>query len=135
VAKCRGFKAWVGWESYNDLSRWLETQQRPNAAGTSWMAGAFGFTLLCNAMRRRFLWWPFHPAGYPLAVSFAMDYFWFAVFVAWALKAFVLKVGGMKLYRKGIPFALGLILGDYFIGSVWAIIGPLVGITNYKIFI
>lgn len=135
ASKCGGFKAWVGWESYNDLSRWLEVQQPADRAGTAWMGGAFIFTVVCSAMRRRFLWWPFHPAGYPLAVSFAMDYFWFAVFVAWLLKATVLKVGGMRLYRKGIPFALGLILGDYTIGAIWAIIGPLVHMPNYKIFI
>jgi hypothetical protein len=135
VSKCLGFKAWVGWESYNDLNSWLETQKPPDHTGTAWMIGAFAFTVLCNSMRRRFLWWPFHPAGYPLAVSFAMDYFWFAVFVAWAIKASVLKVGGMRLYRKGIPLALGLILGDYVTGSIWAIIGPLLGLPNYRIFI
>lgn len=135
VAKCMGFKRWVGAESYNDLSTWLEYPKMPDAVGTTWMIGAFAFTVLCNGMRRRFLSWPFHPAGYPLAVSFAMDYFWFAVFVAWLIKFVVLKVGGMKLYRKGIPFALGLILGDYVIGSIWAILGPIFEFPNYKIFI
>jgi len=135
AAKCVGFKRWVGNESYNDLSRWLEMPERPDGGGMLWLAGAFAFTVFANGMRRRFLWWPFHPAGYPLAVSFAMDYFWWAVMVAWCIKAFVLKAGGMKLYRKGIPFALGLILGDYTIGSIWAIIGPLWGVQTYKIFI
>lgn len=135
AAKCRGFKAWVGWESYNDLRRWLEVPVQPDYRGSLWLAGAFAATVFCNSMRRRFLWWPFHPAGYPLAVSFAMDYFWWAVFIAWLIKAAVLKWGGMKAYRRGIPFALGLILGDYVIGSIWAIIGPACGIPTYKIFI
>lgn len=135
AAKCIGFKQWVGAESYNDLSRWLEVQERPNPAGTTWMVVSAAFTFFCAFMRRQFLWWPFHPAGYPLAVSFALEYFWFAVFVAWALKGSVLRIGGMRLYRQGIPFALGLILGDYFFGSIWAIIGPAVGIANYRIFI
>jgi hypothetical protein len=30
---------------------------------------------------------------------------------------------------------LGLILGDFTIGSIWAIIGPLLGIQAYKIYI
>jgi len=135
AAKCVGFKRWVGNESYNDLSRWLEIADRPDGGGMLWLAGSFAFTVFANGMRRRFLWWPFHPAGYPLAVSFAMDYFWWAVMVAWFIKACVLKAGGMKLYRKGIPFALGLILGDYTIGSIWAIIGPWWGVQTYKIFI
>ncbi|NUP98432.1 MAG: hypothetical protein HUU35_01120 [Armatimonadetes bacterium] len=135
AAQCVGFKRWVGNESYQDLTRWLEMPVRPDLRGSFWLLGAFGFTIACNGLRRAFLWWPFHPAGYPLAVSFAMDYFWFAVLVAWALKLLVLRIGGMKLYRAGIPFALGLILGDYTIGSIWAIIGPLWGIPTYKIFI
>ncbi len=135
AAQCKGFKRWVGAESYQDLSRWLEMPVRTDVRGTFWLLGAGAFTVLCNALRRRFLWWPFHPAGYPLAVSFAMDYFWFAVFVAWFAKLLVLKMGGMKLYRAGMPFALGLILGDYTIGSIWAIIGPACGILTYKIFI
>ncbi len=135
AAQCMGFKRWVGEESYQDLSRWLEMPQRTDVRGVAWLVGGFAFTVFCNAMRRQYLWWPFHPAGYPLAVSFAMDYFWFAVFVAWVLKAGVLRAGGMKLYRRGIPFALGLILGDYVTGSVWAIIGPLIGQVTYKIFI
>ena len=135
AAQCLGFKRWVGQESYNDLSQWLTNPVRPDVRGTFWVIGSFAFTVLCNSMRRRFLWWPFHPAGYPLAVSFAMDYFWWAVFIAWFIKAAVLKVGGMRMYRKGIPFALGLILGDYVIGSIWALIGPWFGVVTYKIFI
>ncbi|MCC7494031.1 MAG: hypothetical protein IT204_16860 [Fimbriimonadaceae bacterium] len=135
AAQCRGFKRWVGQESYQDLSRWLEIPERWDVRGTFWLLGSFASTVWCNAMRRQFLWWPFHPAGYPLAVSFAMDYFWFAVFVAWLLKWTVLKIGGMRLYRQGIPFALGLILGDYTIGSIWAIVGPALKILTYKIFI
>lgn len=135
VAKAVGFKKWVGDESFNDLSRWLEIKERANPKAITWMISAFAFTVLCSGMRRRYLEWPFHPAGYPLAVSFAVDYFWCAIFVAWFAKVVVLKMGGMKLYRKGIPFAIGMILGDYVIGSIWAIIGPVFGIVTYKIFI
>jgi len=91
--------------------------------------------LLMTAMRVRFLWWPFHPAGYALAVSFAMEYFWFAVFISWCLKLAILRHGGIRLHNRAIPFFLGLILGDYFFGSVWAIIGPVLRISTYKIFI
>jgi hypothetical protein len=34
-----------------------------------------------------------------------------------------------------MPFFLGGILGDYVIGSLWAIIGPAAGVVSYKIFI
>jgi len=134
-AKCRGFKSWLGWESFNNLASWLQNPQDVQAAPIVAMNVAFAFTVLCHALRRRFLGWPFHPAGYALAVSFAMDYFWFAVFVAWLVKSVILKYGGMKLYRQAMPFFLGGILGDYVVGSIWAIIGPAAGVVSYKIFI
>ncbi|MDE0685735.1 MAG: hypothetical protein OXI63_22630, partial [Candidatus Poribacteria bacterium] len=92
-------------------------------------------TFVMMYMRMHFLWWPFHPAGYALAISFAMDYFWFAFFVAWFLKLMILRHGGLRLHRKVAPLFLGLILGDYVIGSIWAIIGPVSGLRTYKIFI
>jgi len=134
-AKCRGFKSWLGWESFNRLASWLRNPEEVHPPSVTALGVAFAFTLFCNALRRRFLWWPFHPAGYALAVSFAMDYFWFAVFCAWLIKSLLIKYGGMKIYRQAMPFFLGAILGDYVIGSIWAIIGPAVGIVTYKIFI
>ena len=91
--------------------------------------------LAMRVMRGAFLWWPFHPAGYALAVSFAMDYFWFAFFVSWLAKLIIVRFGGMKAHNAAIPFFLGLILGDYVIGSLWAIYGPVNGLQVYKIFI
>jgi hypothetical protein len=135
AAKCRGFKSWLGWESFNTLAAWLRLPEEVRPGPVTAMNVAFLFTFICSAMRRRFLWWPFHPAGYALAVSFAMDYFWFAVFVAWLIKSVILKYGGMKMYRQAMPFFLGGILGDYVIGSIWAIIGPVAGVVSYKIFI
>jgi len=70
-----------------------------------------------------------------LAISFAMDYFWFAFFVSWLIKLILIRSGGLKMHRRASPFFLGLILGDYVLGSIWAILGPTFGFRNYKIFI
>jgi hypothetical protein len=70
-------------------------------------------------LRRRF-----HPAGFALAHAFlALTWVWFPMFIGWAAKAIILRFGGMKQYRAGIPFFLGLILGDIVIGVVWSLIG------------
>lgn len=135
IAKDGGFKVWVGWESFNRLHRWLVNPSGPNTTGITFILVGAGLTLLMMVMRMRFLWWPFHPAGYALAISFAMDYFWFAFFVAWLIKYILLHQGGPGTYRKAAPFFLGLILGDYVTGSLWAIAGPVFGFRNYKIFI
>ena len=135
VAKAGGFKGWVGRESFGRLQRWLHNPTEPNVIGIGFMGIGALLTFVMMYMRMHFLWWPFHPAGYALAISFAMDYFWFAFFVAWFLKLMILRHGGLRLHRKVAPLFLGLILGDYVIGSIWAIIGPVSGLRTYKIFI
>ncbi|RKY05220.1 hypothetical protein DRP77_01650 [Candidatus Poribacteria bacterium] len=135
VAKAIGFKDWVGWEAFNRLQRWLQFPSEPDRNAITYMVGAMAFTFVLAVMRMRFVWWPFHPAGYALAISYAMDYFWFAFFVSWLIKWILLRQGGLKTHRKAAPFFLGLILGDYVMGSIWAILGPAFGFRNYKIFI
>jgi len=134
-SKAAGFKKWVGEESFAGLASWLTQPQPPATTGLYYFIGGLLFTLFLAVMRFYFVWWPFHPAGYALAFSFAMEYFWVPVFLAWLCKAVILRYGGINAYRAGIPFFLGLILGDYTMGSLWAIIGPLLGIPTYKIFI
>ena len=135
VAKASGFKGWVGRESFNRLQGWLNNPTEPNLIKTGFMGLGGLLTMGMMFMRVRFLWWPFHPAGYALAISFAMDYFWFTFFVAWLLKLIILRHGGLHMNRRLTPFFLGLILGDYVIGSIWSIIGTGIGIRTYKIFI
>jgi hypothetical protein len=130
-----GFKDWVGRETFNRLQRWLQFPSDPDWTRISYMSGGFVFVFILTVMRMRFVWWPFHPAGYALAISYAMDYFWFAFFVSWLVKFILIKQGGIKTHRKAAPFFLGLILGDYVLGSCWAILGPVFGFRNYKIFI
>ncbi|MDE2127445.1 MAG: hypothetical protein KGJ62_12735 [Armatimonadetes bacterium] len=134
-AKAIGFKGFVGGESYNPLAGWLQTPVRPQFIQLVYMAGGFLMVLFLSVMHSSFLWWPFHPAGYALAVSFAMDYFWMCFFVAWLAKWLIVRFGGMRSYNAAVPFFLGLILGDYVVGAAWAIYGPLAHIQVYKIFI
>ncbi len=147
AAKCIGFKWWLGTESYqgrlatwlkapvHGLPDWLKDHKDSAIINVLYMIGGFAMVFGLKGMRAASVAWPFHPAGYALAVSFAMDYFWFAFFISWALKALIVRYGGMKFHNKAVPFFLGLILGDYVMGSIWAIIGPALGIPTYRIFI
>jgi hypothetical protein len=135
MAEDRGFKWWAGAESFNRLESWLE--YGVTGKGPRRIATALGFAIVAilRVLRGRYIWWPLHPAGYALGVSFAMDYFWSAFLISWAVKLVLVRYGGMKTHRAAIPFFLGLILGDYTIGSIWGIIGPLKNIKIYKMFI
>ena len=43
--------------------------------------------------------------------------------IAWAAKGLILRYGGVRLYRQGLPLFLGLILGQMVAGSAWHLIG------------
>lgn len=135
AARCQGFKSWVGWETYNRLAGWIRSPEPTDYQAVSFMLVGAAIIFLLKSLRYRYTGLPFHPAGYALAISFAMDYFWFAFFVSWLVKTIIMRYWGQKAHRHGIWFFMGLLAGDYFVGSIWAIIGPAFGIRNYKIFI
>ena len=135
AAKALGFKNWVGSETFDRLKNTMEggTRYHPGRLWAMGMAGAF--VLFLGLMRRGLPWWPFHPTGYALGICYATTYFWSCFAVAWLLKVIIIRYGGMRLHRMLIPFFLGLILGQYTVGSLWAILGPAYGFRNYKIYI
>ncbi len=133
ASKARGYIVYMGWETYNRLQSWLAYPRDPSYNEMSGIAGGFLFTVFLMVMKARFLWWPFHPGGYVLTAGFGLGYEWFAVFVSWALKAIILKFGGVKFYRKSMPLFLGLILGDYTIGCLWSIIGIALKMPVYAV--
>ena len=85
------------------------------------------------AARARFLWWPFHPIGYILAGTFTLEWLWCSLFVGWLVKWLILRYGGLRLYRQALPFFIGLILGDYVAGALWALVGCLTGVQTYRV--
>lgn len=124
TAKCRGWFGHFGWESFNPLANWLKYPQGADGASIGYMIGGFLFVFFLYAMRTRFLWWPLHPSGYVLsgAAWGGMIYFWFPVMVSWLAKSLILRFGGIKAHRKGIPLFFGLILGDFIPRSILSIV-------------
>jgi hypothetical protein len=90
------------------------------------------FTLFLWVMRLRMFWWPFHPAGFAISSSWSMNVLWFSIFFSSVVKWIILKQGGLKMHRKAIWFFLGLILGEFVIGSIWSLIGVGIGRPMYR---
>jgi hypothetical protein len=79
------------------------------------MAIAFG------VLHTRLWWWPLHPIGYLVAFAHAQS-LWIPFFIGWMCKSLVVRYGGLRLYRRTIPLAVGLIVGDLLNKMLWAIV-------------
>jgi hypothetical protein len=85
------------------------------------VAGAVVMTLLIYSCYR-FYWFPFHPVGYLTAYSSAMRILWFCFFLGWAANTLCIRYGGVRLFKKLRFFFIGLIVGDFLMGGVYALV-------------
>lgn len=134
-SKAAGYKMWVGNEAFNQLNAWIKVGQPAGASNLYFFLGGLAVVAGLAWMRNAFVAWPFHPTGFALGVSYAMNYFWLCVLIAWLAKFLLVRYGGMSAHRRAIPFFLGLILGDYTVGALWSLLSLLLGQATYKIYI
>ncbi len=133
-ANVNGWRISKGYEPWYNLQNWLTNPKAPEGNVTGGMAAGIAMTLLLTAMRTRFVGFPLNPAAYALNMSFANDFFWCDMLLAWTVKVCILRYGGVKLYRQGLPFFLGLILGDYVTGAAWSLIGITFHLNLFRTF-
>jgi hypothetical protein len=119
------------WGQYTLLQSRLENPVQPNAPGM--LAAAFGMAaaFAMMAARIRFVWWPFHPAGYALSLMFGVEYFWSCLVFSTLIKWAVIRYGGYRLNRHVMPFMFGVILGEYTIGAFWSAMSVVTGFRTY----
>ena len=112
-----------GPEAYTRLETWLKSPKDPSyQAAVAAVVGFASFTGL-QAMRVRFTWWPFHPLAYAVTASWEINLVWMPLFIAWVLKVVILHYGGRGGFQRSIPFFLGLMIGQFVVGSLWNIWG------------
>ena len=70
-----------------------------------------GVTALFSFLRYRFLWWPLSPIGLTVFTTGVLQHQVFTVFLVWAIKSMLLKIGGIGLYKRSLPLFMGLMLG------------------------
>lgn len=131
ASRLTGPALWFAKEPFFFLHSWLNYPTSADSPAISFMGIGFAFTILLMILRMRFLWWPLHPAGYIVSTGWAMNCVWFPIFLSSIIKWTILKYSGIKSYRKAVPFFVGLILGEYVIGSLWSIIGLLFHTRTY----
>ncbi len=134
TAKVNGWRTDMGNVPWRAMKDWIDTPLKPDMSRLEGVGLGFIVTAFLTVMRVRFTWWPFHPIGYAVAGTDTMTWLWCATLVGWGLKSIIIRYWGMKSYKRFIPFFIGLILGDYITGSVWAIYGSILGIRTYRAF-
>ncbi len=98
---------------------------KPNHSMNLAMLFGFIFFTFLGYARTKIFNWPFHPIGYAISGSWSMNLVWAPILIAWIFKTLTLHYGGLKLYKTLVPFALGLILGEMIMGSIWSLIGAI----------
>ncbi|MGQ9732213.1 MAG: DUF6785 family protein [Candidatus Zipacnadales bacterium] len=124
-----------GTEPYYRLASWISAPRPPNVNKMIAYAVGLAFTLGLMALRVRFVWWPFHPVGYAISSSWSMNCLWMPILVAWAIKVLIMRYAGPKTFHRFIPLALGLILGEFIVGSLWCILGIILQRTTYSFWV
>lgn len=132
-ARVNDYRTSMGSTPWYLLDGWMST-----FAPTDWprligVGVGLALTGLLTVARARFLWWPLHPIGYVLSGTFTMVWLWCPICVGWLCKWLILRYGGLRYYRLLWPLFIGLILGDYVAGSLWAVYGCLTNSQPYRV--
>jgi len=123
------------WPSlYNRLDGGVITQliNTPTDPDTTTLIGMAGGAITCivlGLLRLRFWWWPLHPVGFIVAMGFGLAETAVPFVLGWATKSLVIRYGGLHLYRKTTPLAIGLIVGGLFSTSFWSLAALVTGGT------
>jgi Family of unknown function (DUF6785)/Domain of unknown function (DUF6784) len=133
LAKTDSWRTLQGRVPFNLAVGYLTSPLKPDVSGSLAVGAGAVITLLLSLGRLRLGWWPFHPVGYAMANTNTMQSTWVPFLIAWMCKGLVLRYGGMRLYRRSLPFFLGLILGDFLNGGFWTLLGCFVEINVYPI--
>jgi len=112
----------------------LQHPSPPSTAGYLLLGLGALVTLALSALRSIFFRFPLHPIGFAVGGTGMLDQLWFSIFLAWTIKGLLVRYGGREVYRKAIPFFLGLALGQYSAAAFWFVVDLCTGKTGNIVF-
>jgi hypothetical protein len=117
---------WGEWMAEHDYSQPSSGILRSSGRIDATAAGAVIAGCL-TLLRQRIVGFPLHPLGYVMACSYG-DLLWGPFLIVWIAKSLIMRAGGLHLYRRAVPFFLGLALGHFAIaGILWGLVGACFG--------
>ncbi|MDE0484079.1 MAG: hypothetical protein OXI67_15990 [Candidatus Poribacteria bacterium] len=123
-----------GRQYFSRLTNWITYPLDTDWIGVIFIGIGFSVMMGLTFLRVKFFWLPLHPLGYVMASNQEMSDLWIPLLIALTLKWLILRHGGIKSYRRAVPFFLGLVLGDYLMGSTWSILNVLLNTTMYQFY-
>ncbi|MBI5834484.1 MAG: hypothetical protein HZB16_19470 [Armatimonadetes bacterium] len=122
-AKTWGLLKYFGNEAWGRLASYMNNPVRPEPGSLYAIIVGFFCCVSLFLVRVRWVGFPLHPVGFAVSSSWSMDQVWLSLLIAWCCKVAIVRYGGLKLYRKAVPFFLGLILGDFVVGGLFNLVG------------
>jgi hypothetical protein len=98
-----------------------------------WVGVGAVLTYVLMLARSRLLWFPFHPVGYLMGLTFPVGQFWFSILLGWLCKVLLNRFGGHETVRQSTPLFLGLALGDVAMMLLWLLIDGWTGQTGHQL--
>jgi hypothetical protein len=123
----------AGYDTASVVSNLVNSPRAPNNAGMLFVGLGMLFVFVLNFLRFQLPWFPFNPMGYALAMNFGVDYYWFGFLLALIIKSSVQRYSGLKGYQKLHAIALGVILGEVVIETIWAVTAMVGRFATYSI--
>jgi hypothetical protein len=108
--------------SYQNMVAATDAPTGPQVGGLLALGAGGAVAGALSWLRTRFLWFPLHPVGYLAANSWGMHINWASFLLGWWVKVVVTRFGGLPLYRRVLPFFLGLIVGDMLHQGIWGLV-------------
>ena len=115
---------------FSFISRNIANGTPLNWDGWLWTACGGAYMGLLTFLKQRLLWWPIHPISLPISTLYMTDMLMLSVFIAWLVKALILKYGGPKLFDRGKPFFVGLVVGQFTCMGFWIVVDHFTGMKG-----
>jgi hypothetical protein len=117
-------QTWVGDWAFPELAGHLQYRTTgTNLVYVVYLLIGAAVVLFLGLMGRSFIWWPFHPLGYIMGNEWMLRHLWFPIFLAWAIRWTLLRIGGLTAHRRALPFFAGVTVGDATCLALWSIYG------------
>ncbi len=99
------------------------------------LASGVGLMALLIVLRSTLYWWPIHPLGFAIAMSWCTRELWFSFLLGWLAKVLAVKFGGGRMLRGARTFFLGVIIGESVMVGLATFGSLLTGVRTGTIFL